>query len=68
MKTEVEYNFFWSKKSDTMQFYVNEGLKAVLSSEDLKLMYVAGNFDFLIRKGTPCAGKVIFYKKKLQKI
>lgn len=64
LKTEIEYNFFWSKKPDSIFFYVNEGLKAILASDDLKLLYVAGNSDFLIRKGAPCASKVGSFTRK----
>uniref|UniRef100_A0A915ELY5 Sin3 C-terminal domain-containing protein n=1 Tax=Ditylenchus dipsaci TaxID=166011 RepID=A0A915ELY5_9BILA len=57
LKTEVTFDFFsQSDLSDTPSFYINEGLRAVLSTENvknLKLLYERGSSDILVKKGAP---------------
>lgn len=56
-KLKTEIDFFTSPPSDPMDFYINEGLRAVLSSENVKLLYEQGTSDVIIRKGAPGAAK-----------
>ncbi|KAI1722413.1 paired amphipathic helix protein Sin3a [Ditylenchus destructor] len=57
LKTEAAFDYFTSPPPDPMDFFVNEGLRAVLSSENVKLLYVQGTSDIMIRKKAPGATK-----------
>lgn len=46
-------------QSSLTPFYVNDGLRAVLSTKNLRLLYERGTSDVLIKKGAPTFAKKV---------
>lgn len=61
MLAEALFDPFSRRCGEFSTFYTNEGLRAVLSCKNLRLLYESGTSDVIIKRGAPAIAKKVLF-------